>query len=228
MKQAVRQLLRQDVTAGADIRTCAIAYSAALCLATTAQAQTFSKPVALTPQPASDSSVAALDTLEHQLVQASGRTITLWVNGLDLTGVFYAPLSLFWQVDEATDVVNGQARITRTADQIYLDWGGRLLLAEITITPLEDNGRHPLAVFHDRLLSRPLAHPVGTLPAGTRFSRYAGQSGGGIVDYPGDSPDASEIWRSLGDHIVVTRRDGSTNLLPWADLDAALRQEKDG
>ena len=80
-----------------------------LCLAAATQAQTSSKPVAFTPHSAPGSSEAELDKIEHWLMQASGRTITLRVDGRELSGVFYAPLSLFWQVEESTSSVRNQA-----------------------------------------------------------------------------------------------------------------------
>ena len=104
--------------------------------------------------------------------------------------------------------INGDAE-QRTENHLYLDWGGHLLLAEITVPPLVESSRHLLALFHDRLLSRPLARSIAFLPKGTRFVRYSGQSGGGIVHYPNNSPNTSALWRSLGDHIVITRGDGS-------------------
>ena len=77
------------------------------------------------------------------------------------------------------------------------------------------------------MLSRPLVRPVATLPTGTSFARYAGQSGGGIAHYSNNSLDDSALWRSLGDHIVITWGDGNTGLLPWKDLDAVFRQKED-
>ena len=202
-----------------------------LCLAGAAQAQTVSNTVAYGPPPTAGTPEALLDTLERRLVRASGRIVTLRLSGNALTGIFYAPLGIFWQLDKTSGTVRGAALMTRTRDQLYLDRDGRILLATPDIRVRDDDAYHPLARFHDRLLTRPLARPIADLPAGSRFERYAGQAGGGVVRLPQAwtpvAVPASPLWRSLGDHIAVTRDDGSTALLHWRDLETALHLRKD-
>ncbi|MDE0715646.1 MAG: hypothetical protein OXI10_12400 [Gammaproteobacteria bacterium] len=157
--------------------------------------------------------------------------------------VFYAPLSVISLLDGSGDTTRvraaGVMRLggdTSGPPFVVTDWddGTRTTftfpdslpsLLAVSATP------HPLARFHDRLLARPLARPIADLPAGGRFERYAGQAGGGVVRLPQAwtpvAVPASPLWRSLGDHIAVTRDDGSTALLHWRDLETALHLRKD-
>ena len=157
--------------------------------------------------------------------------------------VFYAPLSVIWLLDGSGDTTR-----VRAAGAMRL--GGDTSGPPFVVTHWDDGTRttftfpdslpsllavsatpHPLARFHDRLLARPLARPIADLPAGGRFERYAGQAGGGVVRLPQAwtpvAVPASPLWRSLGDHIAVTRDDGSTALLHWRDLETALHLRKD-
>ena len=87
----------------------------------------------------------------------------------------------------------------------------------------------PWPDLHDRLLSAPLAAPLGRLPAGSRFTAVAAGGPGGIVERPGgpDSapggPRRATLWESFGDHLAVTHPDGSVTFHGWRATDAALR-----
>ena len=70
---------------------------------------------------------------------------------------------------------------------------------------------HPLAAFHDRLLANPLAGAFFGLPAGSRFGA------GGPVHLPDAAAaraatEPVTLWNSLGDYIVVTHADGTTDM----------------
>ena len=151
-----------------------------------------------------------------------------------IPAVFHAPLSSLWLLGEPADntepevlstarlernVADGDAGLFVIWDQIGLTTLiGPGLLPNITST----GQPHPLAIFHNRLLTLPLARPVAGLPEGTRFEAPVGGSTTGLVRIPGDASGIAMLWQSLGDHIVITKPDGQTSTLRWQELDAAL------
>ena len=185
------------------------------------------------PQPGSPE--AALDVFERQLSAASGQVIPLALSGTDHKVVFYAPFSILWLLDETGSAVAATARLTRTRNQLYLDLGDTVQLVDLTAPGTSTTGsatgtmaqaaRHPIALFHDRLLAQPLARPVAGLAAGSRFLAW-NSTNGGIVQPP--QSDAAQItgpvlWRSLGDHIVIQHGTGPAAPIPWHEIDAALK-----
>ena len=216
------------------LRVSAATLAATLCLAQAAQAQTSLQSPAFNPPPAAGTSEALLDGFERRLMQTSGQLITLNLSGTSEYGVFYAPFSILWLLDGTTGAVRGAGRVTRTRDHLYLTRDEITLLAGPEMpapidahAPGTDAPQHPIASFHDRLLSQPLAEPLADLPAGSRFETEASGEPGGTVTLPGagdtEAIPARALWRSLGDHIVITRGDGRSETLHWRAVDAALK-----
>ena len=216
------------------LRVSAATLVATLCLAQAAQAQTTDQSPAFNPPPAAGTSEALLDGFERRLMQTRGQLITLNLSGTSEYGVFYAPFSILWLLEGTTGAVRGAGRVTRTRDHLYLTRDEITLLAGPEMpTPIDahapgtDAPQHPIASFHDRLLSQPLAEPLADLPAGSRFETEASGEPGGTVTLPGagdtEAIPARALWRSLGDHIVITRGDGRSETLHWRAVDAALK-----
>jgi len=208
-----------------SLRTAIAALATSLCLAFSATAQ----PATPTydPPPPPGSPEAALDTFERRLAASHGQLLTLTLSGRERKVVFYAPFSAVWLLDETGDGVDSTARLTRTRDHLYLDRGNTIQLVSVqgSTQSSASKARHPLATFHDRLLSQPLARSIAGLPAGSRFvTRHA--EPGGLVLHPGDAalqPAGATLWRSLGDHIVIQHGTGQPEPLHWRDVDAALK-----
>ena len=212
--RALRQSLR---AIGATLAT-------SLCLATAIAAQPATP--AYNPPPMAGTAAAALDAFERHLAATSGQPLTLTLSGTPRKLVFYAPFSIVWLLDEAGDAVKATARLTRSRGQLYLDPGHTIHLVSLTRAPGSttdtpaSGAQHPIAAFHDRFLTRPLARPVAGLAAGSRF--LTGDSApGGIVWHP----DASGIafWQSLGDHIVIRHGTGPSERIHWREIDTALK-----
>ncbi len=153
--------------------------------------------------------------------------------------VFYAPLSQVWVFREDPfaegATVNVTARVLReegkgfgTVVVHHRDWNvsaqrgmhGPETLSNAALAAANE-GYHPLAEFHDRLLSKPLGSPLGNLPAGSRFVPVVVSGPGGIVERP-DSPTRVTLWESLGDLIAITHPDGIRTVHGWREVDAAL------
>ena len=178
--------------------------------------------LAVVPLPApSDSGGAWLDSAESALVESGG--VPLRLDGRP--AVFHAPLSAVWVFAEG----GPDAPLLRSGDihrggsgaegfmAIVWDDGGITTyngsrLPSLVVT---EGSPHPLAVFHDRLLSQALARPLAGLPAGSRFLR------GGTVSVPGGD-ETLTVWRSLGDFLKITPPGGRERTLPWRAVDAAL------
>ena len=80
---------------------------------------------------------------------------------------------------------------------------------------------HPLALFHDRLLSGPLTQALGDIPPGSRFEAAAAGAPGGVLRRP-DASDVVTVWQSLGEVIEITHPDGTVTPHGWQEVDAAL------
>ena len=197
--------------------------------------------------PAGASAAAArawLDGVETRLVAASGRAVRLvpppgHEDSFDVDEgpvfVFHAPLSTVWILDAATVAEAAEARVVDTAtlrreesanggslrvlwrDGPAADFDWPLPLPEFRVA----GERHPLAKFHDRLLSRPLARSFAGLPEGSRFFPVVTSGPGGVVERT-DGPSRATLWESLGDYIAITHPDGTRTVHGWRDMDAAL------
>ena len=194
------------------------------------------------PRPAT--AQAWLDGVEARLVAASGRAARLvpppgHEDAFDVDDgpvfVVHAPLSTVWILDAETVADAGKAGVVDTAtlrreesgnggslrviwrDGPAADFEWPLPLPEFRVAA----ERHPLAAFHDRLLSRSLAAPLGDVPPGSRFVPVVTSGPGGIVERP-DSPTRVTLWESLGDRIAVTHPDGVRTVHGWRQVDAAL------
>ena len=187
---------------------------------------------------------AWLDGVEARLVAASGRAARLvpppsHEDAFDVEDgpvfVVHAPLSTVWILDAETVADAGKARVVDTAtlrreetgnggslrviwrDGPAADFDWPLPLPEFRVA----DEHHPLAAFHDRLLSKALASPLGNLPADSRFVPVVTSGPGGIVERP-DSPARVTLWESFGDRISVTHPDGVRTVHGWREVDAAL------
>ena len=144
--------------------------------------------------------------------------------------VFYAPLAAAWRLAGPGTEVSRAGRVRavvterghfaavfwETGEITSLEWP-----AELPEISPAGNGPHPLAAFHDRLLSKPLARSFAGLPAGSRFVPVVASGPGGTVERP-DSPAQATLWESLGDLIAITHPDGPRTMHGWRELDAAL------
>ena len=207
-----------------SLRAIGATLATSLCLATAIAAQPATP--AYNPPPMAGTAAAALDAFERHLAATSGQPLTLTLSGTPRKLVFYAPFSIVWLLDEAGDAVKATARLTRSRGQLYLDPGHTIHLVSLTratgspVDALASGAQHPIAAFHDRFLTRPLARPVAGLAAGSRF--LTGDSApGGIVWHP----DASVVafWQSLGDHIVIRHGTGPSDRIHWREIDTALK-----
>ncbi len=187
---------------------------------------------------------AWLDGVEARLIAVSGRAARLvpppgHEGAFDVDDgpvfVVHAPLSTVWILDAETVADAGRARVVDTAtlrreetgnggnlrviwrDGPAADFVWPLPLPEFRVAAES----HPLAIFHDRLLSRSLAAPLGDVPPGSRFVPVVTSGPGGIVERP-DSPTRATLWESLGDRIAVTHPDGVRTVHGWREVDAAL------
>ena len=187
---------------------------------------------------------AWLDGVETRLVAASGRAARLvpppgHEDAFDVEDgpvfVFHAPLSTVWILDAATVAGAAEAGVVDTAtlrreenangaslrvlwrDGPAADFDWPLPLPEFHVA----GERHPLAKFHDRLLSRPLARSFAGLPEGSRFVPVVTSGPGGVVNRP-DVPSRATLWESLGDRIAITHPDGTGTVHGWRDVDAVL------
>ena len=188
---------------------------------------------------------AWLDGVEARLVEASGRAARLvpppgHEDAFDVDDgpvfVIHAPLSTVWILDAETVADAGNARVVDTAalrreetgnggslrviwrDGPAADFDWPLPLPEFRVAA----ERHPLAAFHDRLLSGSLAAALGDVPRGSRFVPTVTSGPGGVVERP-DSPARATLWESLGDRIAVTHPDGVRSVHGWREVDAALK-----
>jgi len=200
----------------------------------------------IAPSTVPSSPRAWLDGVERLLAGVSGRAARLvppagMEDGFESpVFVFFAPLSTVWILDAETVGDAAASEVTDTAALLREETGegGRLHvlwrrgptatlewplpLPELRAAP----ETHPLAALHGRLLSAPLASPLGGLPAGSRFTAVAAGGPGGIVGRPAGAADGREratLWESFGDHIAVTHPDGSVTLHGRRAMDAALR-----
>ena len=187
---------------------------------------------------------AWLDGVEARLIAASGRAARLvpppgHEDAFDVDDgpvfLIHAPLSTVWILDAETVADAGKAGVVDTAtlrreesgnggslrviwrDGPAADFDWPLPLPEFRVSA----ERHPLAEFHDRLLSKPLGSPLGDLPAGSRFVPVVVSGPGGIVERL-DNPARVTLWESLGDRIAVTHPDGVRSVHGWREVDAAL------
>jgi len=188
-----------------SLRAAALVLTSTLCLAL---------PAAAEGQP------GALDALERRLVASDGRVVTLDLSGRNQQAVFYLHFGSIWLLDE-TGAVTGEAHLARSTDHLYLVRDDIILLAgpHLLTGPVAP-ARHALARFHDHLLSHPLARPLGRLPQGSRFDP------GGNVVFPAATapgPAGSAVWRSTGDHIVITHGDGATETFHRREIGPALK-----
>ena len=144
--------------------------------------------------------------------------------------VFYAPLATVWHLAGSGTEVRRAGRVravvTERGHFAGVLWGKGDIASLGWPEPLPDivpsgDTPHPLAAFHDRLLSMPIAVPLGNLPAGSRFVPMAASGPGGIVERP-DAPARVTLWESLGDWIAVTHPDGARTVHGWREVDAAL------
>ena len=213
---------------------------------TLAMAMLLAYPVGLAgPVDASTAAARAwLDGVETRLVAASGRAARLvpppgHEDSFDVDDgpvfVFHAPLSTVWILDATTVAGAAEAGVVDTAtlrreenanggslrvlwrDGPAADFDWPLPLPEFRVAV----ERHPLAKFHDRLLSSALAAPLGNLPAGSRFVPVVVSGPGGIVERP-DSPERVTLWESFGDRIAITHPDGTRTVHGWREVDAVL------
>ena len=154
-------------------------------------------------------------------MNTAGHAVTVTLAGRPEQAVFYAPLSVFWLLDATAPepTVQDTVHLTRSENRIFATRNGVTLLVGPEMltqdSPGSDAVQHPLARFHDRLLSVPLARPLAGLPAGSRFDP------GGTLRQPGAT--RAGLWESHGDHIVITRSDGRSETFHWSTLDAALK-----
>ena len=201
--------------------------AAALALAALAGAA----PAAARPGPGSPE--AWLEDVERRLVGLSGLPLEVRPSpdAEAARYVFYAPLATAWELaGPGTEVRRAgkvQAIVTERGHFAAVFWergeitslGWPQQLPEIVPG---GNGRHPLATFHDRLLSMPLATAFAGLPAGSRFVPVVASGPGGIVERP-ESRERATLWESLGDLIAITHPDGSLTMHGWREVDAALK-----
>ena len=179
---------------------------------------------------------AWLDGVEARLVEASGRAARLVPPPCHEDAfVVHAPLSAVWILDAETVADAGKVRGVDTAilrreetgnggslrviwrDGPAADFDWPLPLPEFRVA----GERHPLAAFHDRLLSGPLAAALGNVPRGSRFVPVVAGGPGGILERS-DSPSRATLWESLGDRIAVTHPDGVRTVHGWREVDAVL------
>ncbi|WP_419738568.1 hypothetical protein [Ruegeria sp.] len=181
------------------------------------------------PPPGPGTPQAWLEAIERRLVGQSGHVMEIHTGDDPAWVIFYTPLGQVWHLDgpEADAEVLRTGLISRTlaggGALIALRWedgGIATWVAPAPLPVLEVQERpHPLARFHDRLLSRPLHRPVGGLPAGARF--LPGRPAG-VVRVP-DAPEGEQIlWESLGDHITLIHPDGQASTLFWQEIRDAL------
>ena len=177
-------------------------------------------------------SEAWLHDMERRLVGLSGLPIEVRApsDGRIRRYVIYAPLATAWRLSESgTDVRRtGSVRAVATERGRFLAvfWGNGEIASLGWPDPLPEivpmgGAPHPLAEFHDRLLSRPLAAALGDLPAGSRFVPVVTSGPGGVVERP-DSPARVTLWESLGDLIAIAHPDGVRTVHGWREVDAAL------
>ncbi|MXX87981.1 MAG: hypothetical protein F4213_18845 [Boseongicola sp. SB0677_bin_26] len=187
-------------------------------------------PAASPPGPGSPE--AWLDGVERRLVGLSGLPFEVRGPSGARTGrfVFYAPLATIWRLSGSGPEVSRAGRVraivTDRGHFAAVFWGRGEIASLAWPDALPDivpsgDAAHPLAEFHDRLLSLPLGSPLGDLPAGSRFVPVVASGPGGIVERP-DTPGRVTIWESLGDRIAVTHPDGARTVHAWREVDAAL------
>ena len=206
-----------------SVRRTAAALAVAASLSTASPAAAASGP---------GSADAWLHGVENRLVGLSGLPIDVRApsDGLSRRYVIYAPLATVWLLAESGAEVRraGSVRAVSTEQGRFVAvfWGkGEIaslgwpdLLPEIVAA---GERLHPLAVFHDRLLSSALAAPLGNLPAGSRFVPVVVSGPGGIVERP-DSPERVTLWESFGDLIAISHPDGNRTVHGWREVDAVL------
>ena len=182
--------------------------------------------------PASPETVGWIDRLERALAGLSGRVLALPPGAFGdrprepVHAVLHAPTSSVWILagpEPGAEVVrSGTVHRGGTVDggwvTVTWDDGGLYTLTAPVDVPAA-GGVHPLARLHDRLVSAPLARPVGGLPAGSRFHAA------GTVGLPRGGSGTATLWASLGDHIVVTHPDGTAVTLHWSGIAEALPAE---
>ena len=182
--------------------------------------------------PGPGSPEAWLEDVERRLVGLSGLPFEVRPSpdAKAARYVFYAPLATAWQLaGPGTKVRRAgkvQAIVTERGHFAAVFWErGEITSLEWPAQLPEivpgGNGPHPLAAFHDRLLSMPLATAFAGLPAGSRFVPVVASGPGGIVQRP-ENLERATLWESLGDLIVVTHPDGTQTLHGWREVDAAL------
>ena len=175
---------------------------------------------------------AWLHDMERRLVGLSGLPIEVHApsDGRVRPYVFYAPLATAWRLSESGTEVRraGSVRavMTERGRFVAVFWGNGEIASLGWPDPLPeiipmDDTPHPLAEFHDRLLSRTLGSPLGNLPAGSRFVPVVTSGPGGVVERP-DNPARVTLWESLGDLIAITHPDGIRTVHGWREVDAAL------
>ena len=203
-----------------------------------AQSQSRNGTASYSPPPTQGTPEARLEHFERGLLAHQGRAMVLSEGTTETHAVFYAPLGVLWMLEGGANATRvrrtGAMRIddgTSGTPFAVTEWenGAHITLAWPTALPeitAVSTARHPLAAFHDRLLTHPLAWSVADLPVGSRFVAHAGRSGGGTLRLPGTGSATPTLWRSLGDRIVIIRGDGYTDTLPWRALDAALTANK--
>ena len=190
------------------------------------------------PPPLAGSPEAWLEGAERILRANTGRLLVL-VSGNGATTVYaviHAPLAAVWifgAPPPATEVLASgkiSGRLVGTGAFITVTWNDGSLntlvwpdaLPDLALVAGSSAGMHPLAAFHDRLLANSLAGAFFGLPAGSRFGT------GGLVHLPGAvaaraATEPVTLWNSLGDYIVVTHADGTTDMRGWRSVDAALK-----
>ena len=190
------------------------------------------------PPPLAGSPEAWLEGAERMLRANTGRLLVLVSDNGATTvyAVIHAPLAAVWifaAPPPATEVLASgriSGRLVGTGAFITITWDDGSLntlvwpdaVPDLALVAGSSAGMHPLAAFHDRLLANPLTGAFFGLPAGSRFEA------GGLVHLPdavaaGATTERVTLWNSLGDYIVVTHADGTTDMRGWRSFDAALK-----